>query len=61
MRVIVVKNFKDKTTSKKYEEQELRKVGEIIECDDKLAKKRIELGFVEEYIEEPTEPENENK
>lgn len=61
MRVIVVKNFKDKTTSKNYEEQELRKVGEIIECDDKLAKKRIELGFVEEYIEEPSEPENENK
>lgn len=51
MKIECIKGFRDKTTAKRIEDQIKRKVGDIIECDDELAKERIKNGFAKEYIE----------
>lgn len=52
MKIICVKSFRDKTTHKIKEKQKIIKVGTVFECDDELAKERIEKGFAKEYVEE---------
>ena len=54
MKVKVIRDFRDKTTAENIDEQELRKVGDVIECDDKLAEERIKGGFVEKLA--PSKP-----
>lgn len=48
MIVKVLKHFGDKETGKTYAEQLKRECGDVFECDDALAKERIEKGFVKE-------------
>lgn len=38
--------FRDKTTNENIEDQVKRHYGDIFECDDEIAKERIEKGFV---------------
>ena len=58
MKIKCVKGFRDKTTAKKIEEQTKIVIGQILECDDELAKERIEKGLCEEYIEPIEEVQN---
>lgn len=50
MMIIAIRDFYDKTTGKTKEEQELIKMGTLIECEEKLAKKRIEGNFAIEVL-----------
>lgn len=44
--------FRDKTTAPEIENQVKREYGQVFECDDELAKERIEKGLVIEASEE---------
>lgn len=55
MKIICIKGFRDKTTAKNFKDQKRIKVNDILDCDDKLAKERIKLGFAKEYIEQTEE------
>ena len=61
MKIICIKRFRDKTTAKRIEDQTLIYVGDVLDCDDELAKERIKKGFAKEYIEDLTENEVENE
>ncbi len=50
MKIKVIKEFRDKTTAEKIEDQKILNVGDIIECDDELAKSRIDLGLAEKVV-----------
>lgn len=60
MKIICIKEFKDKTTAEIKKDQKLIKVNEILECDDELAKERIKKGFAKKYVE-PTTKKKEDK
>ena len=51
MKIICIKGFRDKTTAKRIEDQTKIVVGQILECEDKLALERIEKGLCKEYKE----------
>lgn len=51
MKIKCIKGFRDKTTAKNIKDQTLIKVGDILVCDDKLAKERIKKGLAVEIVE----------
>lgn len=54
MKIVCIKPFKDKTSAKKYEDQKLIKVNDVLECNDELAMERINKGLAKEVVEEET-------
>ena len=61
MKIICIKGFRDKTTAKNIKDQVKRKVNEIIDCDDDIARSRINLGLAKEYVEPIKEADKTNE
>lgn len=51
MKIKCIKSFRDKTTAENIKNQTKIKVGDILTCDEKLAKERIKKGFALEVVE----------
>lgn len=50
MQIQCIKGFRDKTTAERIEDQVKRKKGEILTCDEEIAKERIDKGLAIKYI-----------
>lgn len=50
MLIVAITDFRDKTTAKRKDKMQVIKKGTLIECDETLAKDRINLGLAIEVL-----------